>query len=183
MQNIGFHTHTHTHTHTMKLRPCHYNDVMQKRVIWGNVWHWVMSDKIWPYDILDLTHTHTMKLWMQGRPTNKNSTLVRKVAWYRQTSSKFMSPYSVTVYNDLKTVKITFLSVTVLTISTSLELDFDSVHGEPSVSVFECVSENLICAKVWEWISNFILNLTGHVITYPCWDWSSSMFVNGAANN
>ena len=23
---------------------------------------------------------------------------------------------------------------------------------------------------VWEWISNFIPNLTDHVITYPCWD-------------
>ena len=24
--------------------------------------------------------------------------------------------------------------------------------------------------EVWEWISNLILHLTGHVITYPCWD-------------
>ena len=24
--------------------------------------------------------------------------------------------------------------------------------------------------SVWEWISNFIQHLTGHVITYPCWD-------------
>ena len=23
---------------------------------------------------------------------------------------------------------------------------------------------------VWEWISNFISNSTGHIITYPCWD-------------
>ena len=24
--------------------------------------------------------------------------------------------------------------------------------------------------EVKEWISNFILHFTGHVITYPCWD-------------
>ena len=24
--------------------------------------------------------------------------------------------------------------------------------------------------EVKEWISNFIPHLTGHVITYPCWD-------------
>ena len=26
--------------------------------------------------------------------------------------------------------------------------------------------------EVWEWISNFIPHFTGHVITYPCWDWN-----------
>ena len=24
--------------------------------------------------------------------------------------------------------------------------------------------------EVWEWINNFILHFTGHLITYPCWD-------------
>ena len=24
--------------------------------------------------------------------------------------------------------------------------------------------------EVWEWVSNFILHITRHVITYPCWD-------------
>ena len=26
--------------------------------------------------------------------------------------------------------------------------------------------------EVWEWINNFSPYFTGHVITYPCWDWS-----------
>ena len=41
---------------------------------------------------------------------------------------------------------------------------------------------NLNCAtvEVWERICNFIPNFTGHVITYPFWDWSSSMLVKGA---
>ena len=26
--------------------------------------------------------------------------------------------------------------------------------------------------EVWEWISNFIPNITGQVIIYPCWDQS-----------
>ena len=29
---------------------------------------------------------------------------------------------------------------------------------------------HVAAVKVWEWISNFILNLTGHKITYPCLD-------------
>ena len=24
--------------------------------------------------------------------------------------------------------------------------------------------------QVWEWVSSFIANFTGHVVTYPCWD-------------
>ena len=34
--------------------------------------------------------------------------------------------------------------------------------------------------EVLEWISDFISHLTEHVITYPCWDWSSTMLVKGA---
>ena len=34
--------------------------------------------------------------------------------------------------------------------------------------------------EVWEWIGNFILNLTRHMITYPCWDERWSMLVKGA---
>ena len=33
---------------------------------------------------------------------------------------------------------------------------------------------------VWEWISNFILHIIGHVMTYPCWDLSYTMIVKGA---
>ena len=33
-------------------------------------------------------------------------------------------------------------------------------------------SQTSMVVKVWKWISNFIPNFTGHVITYPCWDWS-----------
>ena len=33
---------------------------------------------------------------------------------------------------------------------------------------------------VYEWISNFIPNIIGYVINYPCWDWSKSMLVKGA---
>ena len=29
---------------------------------------------------------------------------------------------------------------------------------------------NGVTIEVWEWISNFIPHITGHVITYPCWD-------------
>ena len=34
--------------------------------------------------------------------------------------------------------------------------------------------------EVLEWISNFIVHFTEHVITYPCWEWSSSMLVKWA---
>ena len=27
----------------------------------------------------------------------------------------------------------------------------------------------VVTVEVWEWISNFASNFTGHVITYPCW--------------
>ena len=37
------------------------------------------------------------------------------------------------------------------------------IHSQ--TSTFNCIVE------VWEWISNFISHFTGHVITYPCWDW------------
>ena len=33
--------------------------------------------------------------------------------------------------------------------------------------------------EVWEWISDLITHFTGHVITYPCTDQSSSMLVKG----
>ena len=32
--------------------------------------------------------------------------------------------------------------------------------------------------EVWECISTFIPHFTRHMITYPCWDWSSSVLVN-----
>ena len=35
--------------------------------------------------------------------------------------------------------------------------------------ILACIS-NYIHYKVWEWISNFGPYLTGHVITYQCWD-------------
>ena len=31
---------------------------------------------------------------------------------------------------------------------------------------------NSATVEVWEWISNSILHITGHVITYPLWDQS-----------
>ena len=31
--------------------------------------------------------------------------------------------------------------------------------------------------EVWEWINNFISHITGHVITYPCWDLSLSLLL------
>ena len=34
--------------------------------------------------------------------------------------------------------------------------------------------------EVWEWISNFIPHFIGHVITYPCSDYSWTMLVKGA---
>ena len=34
--------------------------------------------------------------------------------------------------------------------------------------------------EVLEWISNFILHFTGHVITCPCWDYSYITLVKGA---
>ena len=34
--------------------------------------------------------------------------------------------------------------------------------------------------EVWEWTSNLIPHFTGYVITYPCWDISSSIPVKGA---
>ena len=36
-----------------------------------------------------------------------------------------------------------------------------------------------INVEIWEWISNFILHMTRHVITYPRWEQSKSMFVKG----
>ena len=33
---------------------------------------------------------------------------------------------------------------------------------------------------MWEWIIDFISHIIGHVITYPWWDYSSSMWVKGA---
>ena len=32
---------------------------------------------------------------------------------------------------------------------------------------------------VWKWISNYISHFSGHVITYPCWDWCWYMSVKG----
>ena len=32
----------------------------------------------------------------------------------------------------------------------------------------------------WEWITDFILHLTGYAITYPCWEYSWSMLIRGA---
>ena len=37
-----------------------------------------------------------------------------------------------------------------------------------------------IAVEVWEWISNFILHMARHVITYPCWEQSKFMFVKGS---
>ena len=34
-------------------------------------------------------------------------------------------------------------------------------------------------AEVWEWIRNFVPHFTGHVTTYPCWDYISTMVVKG----
>ena len=34
--------------------------------------------------------------------------------------------------------------------------------------------------EVYEWISNFLPYFTGHAITYPCWDKSYTMLVEGA---
>ena len=34
--------------------------------------------------------------------------------------------------------------------------------------------------EVYEWISNVIPLFIKHVITYPCWDLSQTMFVKGA---
>ena len=34
--------------------------------------------------------------------------------------------------------------------------------------------------EIWEWLSNFIPHLTGHVITYPCWNSSKFICVKGA---
>ena len=34
--------------------------------------------------------------------------------------------------------------------------------------------------EVWKWRSNFVPHFTGHVITYPCLDWSLSMLVKWA---
>ena len=31
--------------------------------------------------------------------------------------------------------------------------------------------------EVYEWISNFILQFTGRVVNYPCWDQSSTMLI------
>ena len=45
------------------------------------------------------------------------------------------------------------------------------------LSIIKC---NGATAEDWEWISNFIPHFTGHVITYPCWDWSWTMLVKGA---
>ena len=39
---------------------------------------------------------------------------------------------------------------------------------------------NSAIIEVWEWISNHIPYFSGHVITYPCWDWSQSILVKGA---
>ena len=35
-----------------------------------------------------------------------------------------------------------------------------------------------VTLEIWEWIRNFIHSL-GHVITYPCWEYSESMLVKG----
>ena len=37
--------------------------------------------------------------------------------------------------------------------------------------------------EVWEWMNNFIELFTVHVMTYPCWDASWSMLVNGVPGN
>ena len=39
---------------------------------------------------------------------------------------------------------------------------------------------NGVTIEGWEWISKFTQRFPGHVITYPCWDWSLTMLVKGA---
>ena len=34
---------------------------------------------------------------------------------------------------------------------------------------------NCCTVEVWAWISSFTLNLTGHVISYPCWEFISKV--------
>ena len=38
---------------------------------------------------------------------------------------------------------------------------------------------NVATVDVWEKVSDFIPHVTGHVITYPSWNYSLSMFVKG----
>ena len=36
---------------------------------------------------------------------------------------------------------------------------------------------------VWQWISNFISDFTGHVIIYPCWDWGIMTGLRGCCSS
>ena len=45
---------------------------------------------------------------------------------------------------------------------------------------YSLLNFNDAAVEVWELISNFILHFIGHMITYPCWDWSLTMLVKGA---
>ena len=57
-----------------------------------------------------------------------------------------------------------------------------SHHGWIITYIIKCVIKLLVISQiyfnsctiveVWEWISNLIPHITGHLITYPCWDYS-----------
>ena len=45
------------------------------------------------------------------------------------------------------------------------------------IYLYPSLNFNSVAVKFWEWISNFVSHLAGHVISYPCWDLSQSMLV------
>ena len=47
-----------------------------------------------------------------------------------------------------------------------------SYHKVWDVIIYPLPNLNGVTVEVWEWISNFIPQSTGHVITYPCWDYN-----------
>ena len=45
---------------------------------------------------------------------------------------------------------------------------------------FQFLNINCATVDVWQWICNFIQHFTGHMVSYPCWDFSQSVLVKQA---
>ena len=78
----------------------------------------------------------------------------------------------------LRSKKISKLRVTGLYVGNSPvigEFPTQMASNAENVSIWWChhVSTPYLTMtdEVWEWIINFIPHFTGHVISYPCWDW------------
>ena len=78
----------------------------------------------------------------------------------------------------------TFFSGWYITSGTSFTnmVQLQCKHGLGITCIIMCGMKSLIHFQTSTviWLSNFIWEFTGHVFTYPCWDWSETMLIKGS---